>query len=72
MVKISMERGASAMGFDTSAQPFDTSGRTGLGCLPPARYCQLNAARSFAKIGELLHTPFRFFLDTANCGSWKR
>ncbi len=35
-------------------------------------YCQLNAARSFPKIGELLHIPFSFLLPTANCGSWNR
>ncbi len=35
-------------------------------------YCQRSAARSLAKIGELLHMPFRRLLPTANCGSWNR
>ena len=35
-------------------------------------HCQLSAARSLPKIGELLHMPFSRLLPTANCGSWNR
>ena len=66
------------------ADRFETNSvESGLGVSPPPRpverdgrwspaHCQLTAPMSFAKIGELLHRPFRFFLATANCGNWNR
>ena len=39
---------------------------------PRPAHCHDSAARSLAKIGELLHSPLSCFLPTANCGSWYR
>ena len=49
-----------------------SSRRAGLLVSSPRAHCQFSAARSLAKIGELLHKPFSLRFATANCGNWYR